>query len=134
MNLNRATNSLGCSYKTPRQQQLYYTPDVSQLIQSCDDTHFMWKDIQLSKGSLNKDRIVEAEIKGESESLHFRSAPCGGVKFCPVDECSHTVPIREKRNCPTHNKILVRTTCCPVGFIYIYTSRITLTKGDGLVA
>lgn len=52
--------------------------------------------------------------------MYFRSSPCSGVKLCPTPECSHVVPIREKRNCPIHNTVLKKTTCCPVDFVYLY--------------
>ena len=31
-------------------QQLCYAENVYNLHQSCDDPHFLWKDVQLSKG------------------------------------------------------------------------------------
>lgn len=37
-------------FSSPVQQQLYFTSDTEHLVQSCDDPHFIWKDIQLSKG------------------------------------------------------------------------------------
>ena len=50
-----------CVHKTCT-QQLYYIVDSSKLSQTCDDVHFMWKDIQLSKGQLNKKRLISAAI------------------------------------------------------------------------
>ena len=104
----------------PSLQQLYYVPDISALNQSCDDAHFIWKDIQLSKGQLNKDRLIKVDISNKCEEVYFRSAPCLGVKFCNNDDCSHVVPIRDKRNCPKHNIPLQKTTDCPVEFVYIH--------------
>ena len=70
-------------FKTSLQQQLYFTSDVSQLVQSCEDLHFIWKDIQLSKGPLNKDRLIEIEIQEMKVSLFNRTSPCAGVEVCP---------------------------------------------------
>ena len=94
----------------PVQQQLYFTSDLSSHGQSCDDPHFIWKDNQLSKGQLNKDHLIEI----------IRSSPCTSVKLCPISDCSHLVPIRDKRNCPTHNTMLMKTTSCPLDFVYLY--------------
>ena len=39
-------------------KHLYYTPDMKSLHQSSEtDTTFLWTDIQLSKGQLNKERV-----------------------------------------------------------------------------
>ena len=104
----------------PLLQQLSYTEDILSLQQSCKDPHFIWKDIQLSKGQLNKDRLIKIEINNKTEEVYYRSAPCLGVKYCPKDECTHIVPIRDKRNCPKHNIPLQKTSDCPVEFVYIY--------------
>ena len=85
----------------PSLQQLFYVPDISALNQSCDDAHFIWKDIQLSKGQLNKDRLIKVDIGDKCEEVYFRSAPCLGVKYCSSNDCSHVVRIRDKRNCTT---------------------------------
>ena len=37
-----------------------------------------------------------------------------------MDECTHSVPIRDKRNCPKHNVPLQKTSDCPVEFVYTY--------------
>ena len=37
-------------------QQLYYTEDVAKLPQYYRDNHFLWNDIQLSKGKVKEDR------------------------------------------------------------------------------
>ena len=87
----------------PSLQQLCYTENVFDLHQSCDDPHFIWKDVQLSKGQLNKDRLIKIEINDRNEELYYRSAPCLGVKYCPMEGCKHVVPIRDRRNCPKHN-------------------------------
>ena len=37
---------------------LFYVESISDLEQSSEDPHFIWKDIQLSKGQLNRDRLM----------------------------------------------------------------------------
>ena len=101
-------------------QQLHYVPDILALNQSCDDGHFIWKDIQLSKGQLNKDRLIKFEVNDKMEEVYYRSAPCLGVKYCGSKDCSHVVPIRDKRNCPKHSVPLLKTADCPVEFVYIH--------------
>ena len=87
-------------------QQLFYTANLSSLAQSCEDPHFIWKDIQLSKGQLNRDRLISVEIHGKTEEVYYRSAPCLGVNICPRGGCNHVVPIRDKRNCPDMDSLL----------------------------
>ena len=52
-------------------QCLYYTPDCTKLPQYAPDKpYFIWDDIQLSKGKLNKDyQIVDVDIDGEKTHL-----------------------------------------------------------------
>ena len=95
-------------------QQLYYIVDSSKLCQTCDDVHFMchWKDIQLSKGQLNKKRLISADVAGKK--IYYSSAPCLRVKVRPHKGCDYVVPIRE------HNLPLQRTSGCPVEFVYVH--------------
>ena len=45
------------------EQQLYYIPYYTSLQQaSPSNNHFLWNDIQLSKGQVNKHRLIEVEI------------------------------------------------------------------------
>ena len=77
-----------------------YIADITKLDQNCDDPHFLWKDIQLSKGQLNKPRLITADIGGKKD----RSAPCLGIKQCPQEGCKYVVPIRDtERKCPDHD-------------------------------
>ena len=78
------------SYNVPALQQLYYTTKLPQYY------HFLWNDIQLSKGKVNKDRKIEVVINGESENVFYWSAPCNGVKRCSVLDCPYIVPVCEK--------------------------------------
>ena len=97
-------------------QQLLYIENISDLQQSSVDPHFIWKDIQLSKGQLNRDRLIKVEVNNTTEDMYYRSAPCLGVKYCPVEGCQHIIPIRDKRNCPKHNIPLEKSGECPVEF------------------
>ena len=71
-------------YEKEQTQVVYYTPDAAKLYQSDNSNlHFLWDDIQLSKGKVNKDRQVMFEIGDEKVPLMYRCAPCNGVKICP---------------------------------------------------
>ena len=104
------------------EQHLYYIPDCTSLQQaSSSNPHFLWNDIQLSKGQVNKDRLIQVEVGDNKESVFYRSASCLGVKVCPEVSCNYLAPIREKRNCKTHtHQKLVRSESCPVELVYIY--------------
>ena len=64
--------------------------------------------------------LITVTINDTKEELFYRSSPCSGVKLCPLEGCDHTVPIRDKRNCPKHNKVLLRSGDCPVQFVYLF--------------
>ena len=52
-------------FSLPTIQHLYCTPDMKSLHQSSEtDTNFLWTDIQLSKGQLNKERLITVKICG----------------------------------------------------------------------
>lgn len=109
------------TFSEPSKQQLYYIPDCSLLQQaSTSNHHFIWNDIQLSKGNMNKDRLIEAEIGDNKEHVYYRCAPCQGVKMCPEKGCTYVAPIREKRGCKSHTQQkLIRSEGCPVELVYI---------------
>ena len=93
------------TFSEPSEQHLYYIPDCTSLQQaSASDHHCMWKDIQLSKGNMNKDRLIEIEIGDNKENVFYRSAACQGVKMCPEIGCTYVAPIREKKGCKTHTQ------------------------------
>ena len=108
--------------KSKTMQTMFFTPDCSKLPQYCPESpHFLWEDIQLSKGKLSKDRLVELMIDNDKVQLYYRSAPCNGVKQCSAPDCEYTVPVREKRSCPAHpSYLLVKTENCPVNYAYLY--------------
>ena len=64
--------------KSEKMQFMYFTPDCSKLPQHCpENPHFLWEDIQLSKGKLNKNRLTDHEVTvdGEKLKLHYRLHP-----------------------------------------------------------
>ena len=120
------------SFSKPSPQQLYFVSNCLELEQSsAANPHYLWSDIQMSKGQLNKDRLIDIELVVEGgeikkEKFYYRSAPCLGVKVCPHNDCTYTAPIREKRPCPIHPECkLVRSEPpCPVEFVYIFPQKI----------
>ena len=102
---------------------LFYTPDCTKLEQTADNSHFMWHDIQLSKGPLNKDGKIEVEINGKMEKLTYHMAPCNGIKYCSFEECNYIASVREKRPCSHHKNPLSKTPSCPVELVYIIPRR-----------
>jgi len=113
-------------FEDEQMQAIYYTPDVFKLDEAdLSNPHFMWDDIQLSKGKLNKDRLVTVEVASEKVNLMYRSAPCNGVKLCPVESCNFVAPMSQQRPCPLHTDMpLKKSTCdgsmCPVEIAYLY--------------
>ena len=71
--------------------------------------------------------MIKIDVNGKTEEVYYRSAPCLGVKYCPVEGCQHVVPIRDKRNCPKHNVLLEKSGECPVQFVYLHPTN----KQDG---
>ena len=60
-------------FKSEKMQFMYFTPDCSKLPHYCPD--FLWEDIQLSKGKLNKNHLTEVTVDGEKLKLHYRLHP-----------------------------------------------------------
>ena len=87
----------------------------------------MWDDIQLSKGTW-RDSEVKVNLNNDGvqneETLLYRSAPCNGVKMCPVKGCKYVASITAQCPCLTHSQKLVKSTDmigpCPVEFGYLY--------------
>ena len=109
-------------FSTAQMQCVFYTADYTTLQQSSShDKHFMWNDVQLSKGKLNKDRLIDMFVGSTKEMLHYRSAPCAGIKRCSDPLCDYVVSVREKRQCPSHPTIpLKHCSGCPVEIAYMY--------------
>ena len=107
---------------------LLYSKDVSKLPQYvASKPHFLWDDIQLSKGKLNPDRMVTMNINGIDEEVFYRMAPCNGVKVCSALDCSHAQPLNSKKNlCSTHpSSSTDKTSGCPVVFMYLFPRKFT---------
>lgn len=76
---------------TPFCNCLYHSENIESLPNFTDkDRHFLWSDIQFSKGSTNKDRLIEVTLGEGKQQVIYRVAPCRGVKKCA--SCDHTVP------------------------------------------
>ena len=58
-----------------------------------EDRHFIWKDMQLSKGQLNRDRLITVETGNKKKSVPClkRMQSCGSYK---------------REVCPTHSSVL----------------------------
>ena len=110
---------------TSGEQSAFYIEDCQALYSICPaDTHYLWADIQFSKEKVNNYETT-VNVGGEELKVIYRSAPCNGVKICPVEGCSYTVPVKDHRSCRDHpNVSLQRTntedTKCPMQFGYVY--------------
>ena len=103
--------------------KIYFSSDISQLPQYVEEKpHFLWEDIQLSKGKLNPDRCITLNVDGSNESVFYRIAPCNGIKLCSATNCQHVQTRNSKKNlCPTHTgSPTINTENCPVVFIYLF--------------
>ena len=55
---------------TSQMEVIYYTPDSREHAQACvHNLHYLWDDIQLSKGSWNKDRDIIMDIDGKKNTF-----------------------------------------------------------------
>ena len=100
-----------------------------KLPQACaSNVHFLWDDVQISKGSWNKDREVTMTIAGKSERLMYRVAPCNRVELCPSKGCDYVAPMSAQRPRHQHHQKLIKSIhkCpCPVQFAYLYPNDLT---------
>ena len=107
-----------------KDQCILYIEDYRNVYSSCPkNLHFLWADIQLSKGKVNNYK-TKVTIDGKDVSVLYRSAPCNGVKACSENGCPYVAAIREHRACQKHpSKPLYKTNDlepCPVQFAYVY--------------
>ena len=114
-------------FPNEQMQVIYYSEDCTKLDQSCStDPHFLWHDIQMSKGKVNKDYPISVEFGSSTEELIYQCAPCNGVKVCSRSECNFVAPISRLRSCPDHPEATLKRsndislTNCPVEFAYIF--------------
>ena len=85
-----------------KDQFVLYIEDYQKVYASCPkNVHFLWADIQLSKGKVNNYK-TKVQIDGKDVSVVYCSAPCNGVKACPEDGCPYVAAIREQRPCKNH--------------------------------
>ena len=103
-------------------QRLGYASDISALpFYTQKDEHFLFNDIQISKGKLRAPRKVKFVVDGKEEFLNYRIAPCGGIKCCSVEDCHYTISISEHRSCPDHaGAEVIVSKECPVEFVYVW--------------
>lgn len=107
-----------------KDQCILYIEDYRKVYSSCPkNLHFLWADIQLSKGKVNNYK-TKLKIDGKDVSVMYKSAPCNGVKACSESGCPYVAAIREHRSCQSHpSKPLYKTNDvepCPVQFAYVY--------------
>ncbi len=108
---------------TKQFQAVFYTPDYTKFVAPRHtDPHFMWSDIQLSKDKVNI-HTTTMEIAGNTEVVTYRSAPCNGVKVCPVSGCSHVVPISKKHPKEQLQKTNFKDSKCPIQFTYVHPNK-----------
>ncbi len=89
-----------------------------------EDEHFLFNDIQVSKGKLRAPRKITTIVDGKEEEVNYRIAPCGGVEWCPLEGCSYCVPNWQHRPCPQQREAsLVSSGECPVEFVYVCPTR-----------
>ena len=112
-------------FSDKQKQCVYYTSNFSELSSSSEpDPHFLWTDIQLSKGKVNNYSST-FDIDGKKEEFVYRSAPCNGVKVCSEPGCDYVASIRDQRACKKHPKMPLHKTNttaskCPVQFAYLF--------------
>ena len=110
------------TFNAPDPQRLGYAPNITELkFYTKDDEHFLFNDIQFGKGQLRQPRKVSLMVDGKREDVFYRIAPCGGVKHCPVEDCSYVVSTRDRRACPQHaDSALSVVKECSVEFVYVW--------------
>ena len=103
-------------------KRLGFAADITKLpFYTKEDEHFLFNDIQISKGKPRAPSKITVSLNGTDEELYYRIAPCGGVRCCPAKDCSYCISVKERRLCPQHPEIaLVSTGSCPVEFVYVW--------------
>lgn len=103
-------------------RRLGFASDITSLpFYTKEDEHFLFNDVQLSKGKVRAARKIAALVDGKEEEIFYRIAPCGGVKCCAIEDCSYSISTREHRPCPEHPETsLVSSGECPVEYVYVW--------------
>jgi hypothetical protein len=109
-------------FRLDHPHRLGFAPDITTLpLYTKEDEHFLFTDIQLSKGKPRAARKITVHVDNKEEELFYRIAPCGGVKCCSAEGCSFTICNRDRRPCPKHpESSLVASGACPVEFVYVW--------------
>ena len=109
-------------FKSDHPQRLGFVQDITTLpFYVKEDEHFLFNDIQIGKGKLRAARKVTITVDGNEEELYYRIAPCGGVKQCPVEDCTYTVSTKEHRPCPHHSEQQLELAKeCSVESVYVW--------------
>lgn len=92
-------------FTAPYPQKMGFCEDIMKLAKyDSKNEHFLFTDVQLSKGCARNPRKVTMNVNSTNEQLWYRIIPCGGVKLCErySDGCTHVVSIRESTKCPNH--------------------------------
>ena len=103
--------------------KMLYVENCNNLPQSSRfDPHFLYNDIQLSKGPANKPTTKEWNIDGTLTRVVINKSPCEGVQKCSGPNCTYVVSRRQQLNrCRAHpNVSLEQSEKCHVMFIYIH--------------
>ena len=103
--------------------KLLYVENVNQLAQSAkSDPHFIYNDMQLTRGPVNKPATKVWNIDGAPTKVVINKSRCEGVKRCSAPTCSYVVSRRQQLNrCRAHPKApLEKSKTCNVMFVYIH--------------
>lgn len=74
--------------------------------------YLMWHDVQLSKGKLNMDRLIESSVRLCKEKVYHHSAPCAVIKRRSEPSCDYVVAVRERGNSITPISLLQHFNDC----------------------
>ena len=103
-------------------QRLGFCLDITSLsFYNPEDKHFLFHDIQISKGKPRMPQKIATVVDQTEEEIYYQIVPCGGVKQCPVENCTYITSTREHQNCTNHpDKELVVQNECQVEFVYVW--------------
>ena len=108
-----------------RQEKVAFCPDISHIKQAAEgDKHFLFHDVQLSKGPRNRDIKETWEIDGKKTEVTIWKSLCKGVKQCCTEQCDCVVLRKQQINrCKNHpGARLVSHSDCKVMIFYVFPS------------
>ena len=92
---------------TSGEQSVFYFEDCQANYSTCPlDQHHLWVDNQFSKVKVNNYKTT-VDVDGKELKVVYCSAPCNGVKMCPVEGCNYIVPVKDQRSCRNHPDVLL---------------------------